>query len=264
MLWHKTYSTDSSHEWIVLIHGAGGSSTIWHPQLRQFTSSHNVLILDLRGHGRSIEKNLPTLTSYTFKTLIDDVFSVLDSLKIDRAHFIGVSLGTLLIRELTYFYPDRVHSVIHTGAITELDLRSKALIQFGHLAKSWIPFYTLYKLFAWIIMPGKAHRPARELFKQQASQISQDEFLRWFELTHSVDEVLERFSNVDSLKPTLFIMGDQDHLFLHPVTKIVSRFESAELLVLDKCGHVCNIEKPEHFNKAVLEFIEKNRYHVKG
>lgn len=255
MLWHKTYGTDSSKDWLIFIHGAGGSSTIWHPQLRFFTSSHNVLILDLRGHGRSIDKSLSPINKYSFKSLIDDIYEVLESLSVDRAHFIGVSLGTLLIREFAHYYPERVLSIIHTGAITKLDIRSRTLIQFGHLAKRFIPFFTLYKLFAWIIMPGKSHREARELFKQQASQITQEEFLRWFELTYVVDEVLNRFSIIDPKIPTLFVMGDQDHLFLGPLRQILSNLSTAELVILENCGHVCNIERPESFNQTVINFL---------
>jgi pimeloyl-ACP methyl ester carboxylesterase len=104
-------------------------------------------------------------------------------------------------------------------------------------------------------MPGKSHREARDLFKQQASQITQEEFLRWFELTYVVDEVLNRFSTIDPKIPTLFVMGDQDHLFLGPLRQILSNLSTAELVILENCGHVCNIERPESFNQTVINFL---------
>ena len=54
MLYHTIYSSEkSSQKWITFIHGAGGSSSIWFNQVRFFKKYFNVLLIDLRGHGRS-------------------------------------------------------------------------------------------------------------------------------------------------------------------------------------------------------------------
>ncbi|MDX5477069.1 MAG: alpha/beta hydrolase, partial [Cyclobacteriaceae bacterium] len=55
MLYYKTYHHPSSQEWVVFIHGAGGSSSIWYKQIREFKEEFNLLLIDLRGHGRSAE-----------------------------------------------------------------------------------------------------------------------------------------------------------------------------------------------------------------
>lgn len=267
MLWHKIYVLHPSKPWVVLIHGAGGSSTIWHPQLRVFKRHFNVLMLDLRGHGKSINAKLEPVQSYSFKLIVEDIDKILNHQQIKKAHFIGVSLGTLLIREYIHEYPEKVLSVTYTGAITKLDFRSRFLVSVGHTFKQIIPFLSLYKLFAWIIMPGKAHLAARQLFIQQAGQIAQDEFLRWFELTRSVDDVISKFDQIEPPIPSLFVMGDKDHLFLGQVRLNVRKNPEAELIVLDNCGHVCNIEKPEAFNQHVQSFImriHQSVYQVQG
>ncbi len=257
MLWHKTYVLQPSKPWIVFIHGAGGSSTIWHPQLRFFRNQCNVLLLDLRGHGKTINKALKSVKSYSFDLLIEDINEVLVHQEISRAHFVGVSLGTILIREFADQFSYKVISATYVGAITQLDFRSRILIRTGHSLKYIIPFLTLYKLFAWIIMPGKAHFEARALFIQQASQISQDEFLRWFDLTHSVSLILSKFNVLHPSIPSLFVMGEKDHLFLGHVKKLPQLNSLAELVVIEDCGHVCNVEKPDHFNENTLAFIKR-------
>ena len=55
MLYYKTYQHISFTEWVTFIHGAGGSSSIWYKQVRDFKEQFNVLLIDLRGHGKSQE-----------------------------------------------------------------------------------------------------------------------------------------------------------------------------------------------------------------
>ena len=53
MLYHKTYFISEEKPWVTFVHGAGGSSSMWYPQIREFKEQFNVLLLDLRGHGKS-------------------------------------------------------------------------------------------------------------------------------------------------------------------------------------------------------------------
>lgn len=119
MLYYKKYEKDESKEWVVFVHGAGGSSSIWFQQLKAFKSVFNVLLVDLRGHGKSKDAlQLYYEEDYTFDDISKDVLQVLDHLEIERAHFVGVSLGTIIIRNLSEIAPNRVKSAILCGAIT--------------------------------------------------------------------------------------------------------------------------------------------------
>ena len=53
MLYHKTFKHKKSETWVVFVHGAGGSNVVWFRQLREFKKHFNVLLVDLRGHGKS-------------------------------------------------------------------------------------------------------------------------------------------------------------------------------------------------------------------
>ena len=53
VLHYITYHHKTATEWVTFVHGAGGSSSIWFKQIREFKKHYNVLLLDLRGHGNS-------------------------------------------------------------------------------------------------------------------------------------------------------------------------------------------------------------------
>ena len=256
MLHHKVYDTVSDAPWVVFLHGAGGSSSIWAAQLRSFSRRYRVLLVDLRGHGGSLHApGIEPVETYDFNLIADDVIQVLDHVGIQSAHFVGVSLGTILIRELQNTDPGRFLSVVHSGAIVRLDLFSRFLIASGHLLKPVVPFYWLYSLFAWIIMPGGHQRETRAFFRREASRIPQKEFLRWFELTKSVHRVLDRFQSGQDPVPTLFVMGERDYMFLGDVERLCHARAEYRLHRIPGCGHVCNVEAPSAFNVAALAFL---------
>ncbi len=258
MLHHATYLHPTNTEWVTFVHGAGGSSTIWFKQLRQFSRNFNVLVLDLRGHGESkVENMLDNPDKYTFDNITKDIYEVLDHLKIQKSHFIGISLGTILIRNLAEKHPDRVKSMIMGGAIMKMNFRSQVLMKLGNWFKSVIPYMYLYKLFAFIIMPRKNHKKSRMLFAREAKKLYQKEFIKWFRLTSEINPLLRFFRAKDIKIPTLYIMGEQDYLFLPIIEKIVKSHTTSSLQVIPDCGHVVNVEEPEFFNTRVIDFIKK-------
>jgi len=111
MLYSKSFLHRSSDQWVVFVHGAGGSSSIWHKQLKDFCERHNVLVLDLRGHGKSQKVNTDT-KNYSFELIASDVIALLEQKGIQQAHFVGVSLGSIVIKSLRAQRPDLVKSMI--------------------------------------------------------------------------------------------------------------------------------------------------------
>ena len=257
MLSYSVYNNDKSTKWVTFVHGAGGSSSIWFRQIRAFKEEFNVLLVDLRGHGNSQnQNNYSPSKDYTFKDISNDILEVLNHLKIKKSHFIGISLGTILIRDLAERNPDMVESMIMGGAILKLNTRSKFLMGFGNVFKSVVPYIFLYKLFAFIIMPKKNHKESRLLFVKEAKKLYQKEFLRWYKLTAQLKPVLSLFRMKDINIPTLYVMGEQDHLFLPSIKKVIKDHRSAQLHVIKNCGHVVNVEQPVEFNEKVLAFLK--------
>ena len=257
MLHYTTYVKDQNAEWVTFVHGAGGSSSIWFAQIRDFKKVFNVLLIDLRGHGKSKKPIYEKLKKYSFDHIGDEVIDVLDHLEIESTHFIGISLGTVIIREITERYPQRTTSMVMGGAIMKLNIRGQVLMYCGVALKSVIPYLLLYRFFAFIIMPRKTHRASRNLFINEAKKLYQKEFIRWFTLVAQVNPLLALFRINDTGIPTLYIMGAQDHMFLPSITKLVQDHQSSRLYVIPECGHVVNVEQPKIFNSEVISFIQK-------
>ena len=256
MLHFKTFLRKDTSSWVTFVHGAGGSIAIWHKQLRDFKQEHNILLIDLRGHGKSKSQIYQKLKSYTFDAISDEVMEVLDHLKIQTSHFVGISLGTIIIREIAERFPERCESLILGGAVMKLNFRGQVLMRLGVLLKSVIPYILLYKFFAIIIMPRKKHKESRNLFINQAKKLYQKEFKRWFTLVSEINPLLALFRIKDSGIPTLYVMGEEDHMFLPSISKLVKNHHSSNLIVIPDCGHVVNVEQPKIFNVQVLKFIK--------
>ncbi|MDP2176762.1 MAG: alpha/beta hydrolase [Bacteroidota bacterium] len=258
MLHFTTYQSNSNKEWVTFIHGAGGSSSIWFKQIRDFKEHFNVLLIDLRGHGKSKKVFYEKIKQYSFDSIGNEVIDVLNHLKIEKTHFIGISLGTIIVREITERFPNRTSSMIMGGAVMKLNLRGQILMRTGALLKSIMPYLILYRFFAFIIMPKKKHRESRNLFINEAKKLYQKEFKRWFTLISEVNPLLKFFRIKDSGIPTLYIMGSEDHMFLPSISKLVENHQSSKLHIIQDCGHVVNVEKPNIFNSVSIDFIKKH------
>ncbi|MCK0146904.1 alpha/beta hydrolase [Arenibacter sp. F26102] len=256
MISYNIHIHNTSAKWVTFVHGAGGSSTIWYKQLREFKKHFNVLLLDLRGHGNSkVPLKDAFKNKYTFDNITEDILEVINFEKIEKSHFIGISLGTILIRNLAEKHPHRVESMIMGGAIMKLNLRSQILMRLGVILKSIVPYLWLYKFFAFVIMPNKNHKESRSLFVREAKKLYQKEFIRWFKLTSEINPLLHFFRTVDIKIPTLYVMGAEDYLFLPTIKQIVMDHKSSELIVVQNCGHVVNVEQPQFFNDTVIEYL---------
>lgn len=242
---------------MTFVHGAGGSSTIWHKQVRAFKAEFNVLVPDLRGHGNSNTGEKDMSKKYTFDVVTNDIIELIDYLEIKKSHFVGISLGTILIRNLAGKHPKRIKSMILAGAIMKLNLRSQILMQLGIILKSVVPYMLLYKFFAYIIMPRQNHKESRSLFAREAKKLNQKEFIRWFRLTAEINPLLKFFRSNDIKTPTLYVMGSEDHLFLPSIQKLAKEHEFSNVYVVPGCGHVVNVEQPQVFNKQSIQFISR-------
>ncbi|ACF11662.1 alpha/beta hydrolase fold [Chlorobaculum parvum NCIB 8327] len=257
MLHYKKHLIAEDAPWVVFVHGAGGSSSIWFLQIKEFVKHFNVLLVDLRGHGRS--KQMASSKEdrhYNFDVVTRDVIEVLDDLNIECAHFIGISLGTILIRNISELAPERVSSMVMGGAIIRLNVRAKVLVAVGNMFKRFVPYMWLYRFFAWIIMPRERHKQSRLLFVNEAKKVAQKEFMRWYRLTYELTPLLKYFEEKDTAIPTLYLMGEEDHMFLPAVRFIVSRHTNSKLEVIGNSGHVCNVDQPAEFNARAIAFLK--------
>jgi len=254
MLHHKVLSHASSSEWTVFIHGFGGSSNVWFKQLKAFHEHFNLVLIDLRGHGKS--QGLPAHRRYSFELIAQEVGDVVRHLNIPHAHFVGVSLGSIIVRQVGVNFPNMVKSMIFAGAITQLDIKSRFFLRLGRILQPVLPYMALYKLFANIMMPKKNHSESRSLFIHEAEKLMKKEFKRWFKLTGRLTRYLNYLQHENKDDKALYVMGSEDHLFVGPAKEIVKDNPNLQLEIIADCGHVVNIEQPEAFNNLAIHFIQ--------
>ncbi|MDT8860243.1 alpha/beta hydrolase [Alkalihalobacillus sp. MEB130] len=256
MLFYKIIKKNTHKEWVVLLHGLGGSSNIWFKQLRAFKKEFNILMVDLRGHGGSRHLS-GEFSEYDWELVSRDIIAVLRENKISKAHFVGISLGTLLIRKINLLRPDMVKSMILGGSITKFNKRGRFLIKIGHIMKSKVPYMWLYKFFAWILMPKRNHYDSRMMFVKEAKNLSQEEFIKWFDLTSHIDNLYDDYYKETPNTPILYLMGEEDHMFINEVNRCMKQEKMSELVIIEKTGHVCNVDASERFNEMAVRFIKK-------
>ena len=255
MLYNKTFKHKKSETWVVFIHGAGGSNIVWFRQLREFKKHFNVLLVDLRGHGKS-KSEYSQEEIYKFDEIALDVIQTMDHLKIEKAHFVGISLGCIVIRAMDKIAPGRAESIILGGAITQFNLKMNALISVGKLLSSILPYMWIYKINAWILIPSKNHTESRKLFIKEAMRLGEREFLKWLKMTSEIKENLQEFLIKEASAPVLYIMGERDHMFLPMVTNLVKKHFNSKLEIIRNSGHVCNLDQPDVFNERSIQFIK--------
>ena len=225
-------------------------------QIKAFTANYNVLLIDLRGHGES-KGMFDTVKQYSFRCISEDVIDVLDFLKIKESHFVGISLGTIIIRNIAEIQPSLVKSMIMAGAILKFNLMSQILMRVGYILHRVLPHMAIYKSFALIILPRRKHKSSRNVFVNEAKKLFRKEFIRWYKLTSDVNPLLRSFRRKKINKPSLFIMGGEDYMFLSAVELFVQRNFLAQLNVIPDCGHIVNVQAADHFNRISLGFLSE-------
>lgn len=255
MIYHKTFTHKKSNTWVVFVHGAGGSNAVWFKQLRDFKKHFNVLLIDLRGHGKSKEHYTES-EIYKFNEIALDVIQTMDHLQINKAHFVGISLGCIVIRAIDKLAPGRAESIILGGAVIQFNKKINGLVATAKLLQSILPYMWLYRINAWILIPSKKHAQSRKLFITEAMKLGKNEFRKWLRMSSEIKENLQEFLIKEASAPVLYIMGDGDHMFLPMVSNLVKKHINSKLEIIRNSGHVCNLDQPEEFNARSIQFIK--------
>ena len=249
----RRYDRDADASWVILLPGTGAAAAIWRRQVQFLRLQYNLLSVDLPGHGRSPHGS--GSGSYSFESIAAQIVKVLDREKIACAHIISMSLGGVIADTVALIYPERIMSIIMAGGIADLNPFATSLMYIGRVLNPFLPYIALYRIFAWIIMPGRAHRPTRKLFAAHAVRLGRDEFLRWYRMCTQVRRVLARAANRPTIIPTLFVIGQSDYLFHAGALRRAQKRSDTKAAFIERSGHVCSVEQPESFNRVVAAFL---------
>ena len=244
---------NGKEEWCVFVHGIGGSTHTWKKQIDSFSQKYNLLLLDLPGHGENADNIIEKVDDEKLNRGIKDT---LDFLKIKQAHFIGLSLGTIVIVQFALRFPSYTKSLIFGGAALKVCGIYKSIIKFANTAKEMLPYKTMYKMFAWFMMPKENHKKSRIIFVREVEKLNNRSMFAWIEylkFTLSPEKIMKQ---LDALgKRILFISGEEDHCFLKGSKLLANMMNNADIAIIEKCGHVCSIERSDLFNNQVLNYL---------
>jgi len=256
LLHHEVHHLHPGGAWLVLIHGAGGSTVTWKRQVAPLGQHFNLLLVDLPGHGKMAERP-NSEPSYTFDHIADRIWQVIDHLMLGPVHLVGVSLGTVIALTMREQRPAQVDSIVNGGAILRLSRRLKVLARASLLLAKVIGYPAFYRLSAMIMMPRRNHEASRRVFIRESRVLSTEEFRKWTAMYRGLNSTLQRLFERTSHVPHLVVMGAQDHLFLDQA-ELYARLHpsTVQLLVIPRCGHVVTIEQADRFNELCVAFLK--------
>lgn len=246
------YQLCNNHKqnWIVFIHGLGGSILTWKKQISFFSKKYNLLLLDLPGHGLSNKYKTITVDEVNAK-----IKEVLDKCEIKEASFIGLSLGTLVVANFAVQYPQYIKNIIFGGAAINLHGLYRPLMRLINLFKNCFHHRIFYKMFANIMLPKKNHKISRHIFIRESKKMNRKVFYSWIKYISQIANAKNLLNKLKNLNINmLFISGDEDFCFLRG-TKNAAYIIQSKIQIIKKCGHVCTIEKADEFNKIALKFL---------
>jgi len=258
VLFAERYFNTEKYDWLVLVHGAGGSIKTWKRQAGFFKKHFNVLLIDLRDHGRSKELH-PAFESYNFEITSNDLKDVMDYHQISKANFITLSFGSVLIQDFIKKHPNYVNKLVFAGAVLGGGIMLRSFVFLAQFLNLFLSFPTMYKLFSYILMPKKENQFARRLYLSQAKKLNQEEYLKWLGLYNEFFKLLKSFKDFELHIPSLIMMGSQDFMFLKSAERYALTQEQVALHVIEGAGHIVNIERATEFNQKVYAFLSTRK-----
>jgi pimeloyl-ACP methyl ester carboxylesterase len=264
------YRMEGSGPALLLLHGIASSSRTWRDVIPRLTDRFTVVAPDLMGHGQS-EKPVGDYSLGAFATGIRDLLEVLD---IDRASIVGQSFGGGVAMQLAYQHPERCERLVLVDS-GGLGREVNWMLRFMTLPGSEYVMPGIFPGFVrdWgdSLLRAINNRGIRlgriaEMWSAYAS-LAEAENRQAFARTIKavIDPGGQTISAMDRLylassMPTLIVWGERDDII--PVDHAYSAHEAvpgSRLVIIEGVGHFPQIEAPEQFVKAVVDFIDSTK-----
>ncbi|MBK9109461.1 MAG: alpha/beta fold hydrolase [Saprospiraceae bacterium] len=255
MLNHITYIKDKSLDWILLIHGFGGSTNSWKNQISFFNEKYNLLIVDLPGHGKSL---VDSNVDLTFENISDYINEILLFNKVNKVNLIGISLGATIALSFAKINPEKVTSLILSGAIVFINKRLSFLILIASTLSKIFGPRRVYKLSVFLVLPKKSQVEFRKEFIKESMNLTKEDYKSWVKLILNLKNNLNNLLYTPLNTKCLITMGKSDYFFLPSIRYFMENHKYVKLKLFNNSGHVLNLENNELFVKTCLNFIECN------
>ena len=237
--------------WLVLSHSLACSVRMWDPQIAALKDRYRILAYDTRGHGGTEAPK----GQYSLEQLADDLFFLLQELKIKSAHYCGLSMGGMIGQTFALKYP----GVLKTLALADTTSR--------YPAEAWPTWQDRIKtaeakgmeplaqptLERWFTEPFRKKNPAavdaiRKLIVSTpvAGYVGCCYAIPKINLTARLKEIKA---------PILVIVGENDPGTPPAMAReIHDNAPGSKLVMLPQAAHLANLEQPEGFTRALADF----------
>lgn len=214
---------------LLLIHGNGGSMDAFIENIPYFSKKYRVIAVDSRSQGKTKD----TGDSLSFEMMADDFAALLDAMHVDSAYVIGWSDGGINALLLAIRHPEKVISLVSTGANLTPD--SSALI----------PSFWKDELAQLKADSGKTFTTAKE--KNDRKMFMLD----WLQPNVPFEELAKIRC------PSLIICGDHDLITIEHTAAIYKHIPRAYLWVVPNSGHATLQQYRDEFNRIADSFFEQ-------
>lgn len=258
------YEVTGQGQPLLLIMGLGGPGAAWDPEfVRAMSQTHQVIIYDNRGTGRSDKPDEP----YSIAGFASDAAGLLDALNIPRAHVFGISMGGMIAQELAIHYPQRVASLVlgcttpggkHAVAAPPESLKALQ----GRAGQT--PEEAAREGWKLSFSDGfiREHRAELEahLPRMLAHVTPRFAYERHYQATMTL-RVYKQLKEITA--PTLVVTGRDDVLIPAANSEILAReIPGAELVIFDNAGHGFVTSAREPLLKVLTEFLDRHQVAV--
>ncbi|HXK34528.1 MAG TPA: alpha/beta hydrolase [Dehalococcoidia bacterium] len=242
---------------LVFVHGYTGDITDWRHQIPEFSRTHRVLVMDLRGHGRSAAP--ADRSSYTVARMAEEVEAVIAHAGFGRYHLVGHSMGGLIAQEITLRHQVNVLTLTLEDSGYSFNLsRNQAVAQY-YAAR--LTLAEQQGMEAVANLPSVGARPPHQSVeraqeeKERLSRMSVDGFIGAWQALETAPSTRDRLREI--VIPTLIICGALDPL-LPASERMAELIPDATLEVIPEAGHSPQYERPDLFNGALRRHLEKH------
>ena len=247
---------------LLFVHEFAGDHRSWEALLRFFARRYRCIAYNARGYPPSDVPDDPQ--AYRQEQQADDAAAVLDHLKIERAHVVGLSMGAFATLHFGLRHPQRASALVTAGIGSGAPKEVRARFQTDSVAGA----ERFERDGAKIVAEQMAFGPARvQLLNKDLRGWEEEKrylaehsakgsalTLRGYQATRpSLYDLAEPIARLTI--PTLIMVGDEDEPCLDASLWLKRQMPCSGLAILPKTGHCVNLEEPDAFNRLVLDFL---------
>lgn len=237
--------------WLVMSHSIATDLHVWDAQVEALRDQFRILRFDTRGHGASDASPAP----YDFNMLEQDVVKLLDHYGIDKAHFMGVSLGGMIGFGLAINHPERLASLIAVSSRADAPeaFRAPWDERIAAVKKDGMEALVKPTVERWFSPEYLAsHGEIRRFIETMIRDTAVEGFAGIGRALQKLD-YLPGLANISV--PTLLIAGSRDAPIPDAMRNIHEAIRQSKFEIVADAGHLPNVEKSSGFNAIVAKFL---------